>query len=473
MSSINVKYDYELLYHSSPDMFVSVSAEDAKIINCNETVLKNTGYTRKEIIGQQIFFMYHPDCLNEVKKAFKSYQERGKITNLELCLKKKNGSKIPVLLDVNSIKDENGNVLYSNSCWRDISKLKKVETQLQEFEYFFNNNNDLCGIANDKGYFEVVNQNLCKVLGYSKKEILETPFVELIHADDIPATTEAYNELKSGAKVINFVNRYRKKDNSYIYLEWNASPNPATGKLYCIARDITKQLDDQKKLVEANKDLEAFSYSAAHDLRAPLRSIFGYADMLNEDYGKDLNDEAKRFIGTIQTNASKMNTLIDDLLAFSKFGNEQVKHTAIEMKELVNEIVNELKETTKAKCEVTLKDLLPIFGDRSLMSQVLKNLLSNAFKYSSLKEKPTVQISSKELNNEVIYTIKDNGAGFDMQHASKLFNVFQRLHSEKEFQGTGVGLALVHRIITNHNGKIWAEGEVGKGATFFFSLPKN
>jgi len=220
-----------------------------------------------------------------------------------------------------------------------------------------------------------------------------------------------------------------------------------------------------------NKELESFSYSVAHDLRAPLRAVNGYAQILNEDYGAKLDDEGKRIIENISHNATKMGTLIDELLAFSRLGRKDLQSIMVDMNELTHRVVNEINKTTKHNAKIKIGNLHPVNGDYGLLHHVMFNLISNAVKYSSKKNEPVVEISSEEKNGEILLSVKDNGAGFDMKYADKLFGVFQRLHSQAEFEGNGVGLAIVQRIIAKHNGRVWAEGKKNEGAIFHFSLP--
>lgn len=224
------------------------------------------------------------------------------------------------------------------------------------------------------------------------------------------------------------------------------------------------------QLESVNKELEAFTYSVSHDLRAPLRAVNGYAEMLIEDYGSLLDDEGKRIVTTISANAAKMGILIDDLLAFSQLGRKEVQKTTIHMNELVAGVMLELQEATHHQAHIEVGNLHAVHADYSLIHQVMYNLLSNAIKYSSKKDRPHVEIASETRNGEIIFSVKDNGSGFDMRFVGKLFGVFQRLHSQDEFEGTGVGLAIVHRIIARHGGNVWAEGRVDAGATFYFSL---
>jgi signal transduction histidine kinase len=227
------------------------------------------------------------------------------------------------------------------------------------------------------------------------------------------------------------------------------------------------------ELEALNKELDSFTYSVSHDLRAPLRAVNGYAEMLNEDFGEVIGDEGKRIIQTIRYNAIKMGTLIDDLLAFSRLGRKEINKSSIDMNELVQGTLLELNKSMPNKAVIDVGELHHIEADYGLMSQVMLNLLSNAVKYSSKKEKPVIEIRSKIVKDEIVFSVKDNGAGFDMRYADKLFGVFQRLHSQEDFEGVGVGLAIVQRVINRHGGKVWAEGKVNEGATFSFSFHKN
>ncbi len=225
-----------------------------------------------------------------------------------------------------------------------------------------------------------------------------------------------------------------------------------------------------KDLKTSNQELEAFSYSVSHDLRAPLRAVNGYAQMLSEDHGPRLDSEGRRIIEIIRYNATKMGALIDDLLAFSRLGRKEIQRSLIDMNELTEGVLIEIDKSVKHHADIRIGKLHPIRADYGLIHQVVFNLISNAIKYSSKKEMPVIDISSKEVNAEVVFSVKDNGAGFNMNYYNKLFGVFQRLHSQDEFEGTGVGLAIIQRIITKHGGKVWAEGKPNEGAQFNFSL---
>jgi len=228
------------------------------------------------------------------------------------------------------------------------------------------------------------------------------------------------------------------------------------------------------ELESANKELEAFSYSVSHDLRAPLRHIDGFAGLLQEDASSTLSDAGRRYAATISAAAKRMSTLIDDLLGFARMGRADLRHTRVEMSALVAEVLQEISRDAQGRNVAWGIEPLPeVWGDRALLKQVWANLLANALKYTRPRDQAEIKVGCQPRVGELEFHVSDNGAGFDVQYAAKLFGVFQRLHREDEFEGTGVGLANVRRIITRHGGRTWAEGAVDRGATFYFSLPKH
>ncbi len=228
------------------------------------------------------------------------------------------------------------------------------------------------------------------------------------------------------------------------------------------------------EMENANKELEAFSYSISHDLRAPLRSIHGYMNIFSEEYADKIDDEAKRLITIILRNAQKMGQLIDDLLAFSRLGRMELAKQNVSMKDMVHQVWEEQTQLIGPRnIEFVLKEIPEGYADNVTIRQLWVNLVSNAMKYTRNKKNAVVEIGSEEKDDVSTYYVKDNGAGFDMRYYDKLFGVFQRLHSDKEFEGTGVGLAIVQRIISKHGGTVWAEAKPNEGATFYFSLKKN
>ncbi|HOI70815.1 MAG TPA: ATP-binding protein [Methanobacterium sp.] len=229
---------------------------------------------------------------------------------------------------------------------------------------------------------------------------------------------------------------------------------------------------EREKLKAANQELETFAYSVSHDLKVPLRAIDGFSRILGEDYHEKLDDEGKRLIDIIRQNTKKMSQLIDDILHLSRAGRQDMMLTKIDLESLIQNAFNELKQSNKDRnIQLEIEPLPPVYGDRALLQQVISNLIANSFKFTGPRETALIEVGFQVGKKEYIFHIKDNGVGFNMKYSDKLFGLFQRLHGQDEFDGTGVGLSIVQRIIRRHGGDIWAEGKVDEGATFYFSLP--
>lgn len=241
-----------------------------------------------------------------------------------------------------------------------------------------------------------------------------------------------------------------------------------------VYQDLESRVQERtQQLEELNNDLEAFSYSVSHDLQAPLRTIRGFIDILKQDQDTNIDEESMQMLAMIDQNAGEMSEMISGLLAFFRMGKKQLEKTDVSMFAMVDNVCDKLKEQNPTQViEFKIAPLPDVEGDTTLLRHVWTNLVNNAVKYSSKKDKSIIEIGFENSGDEIVYYVKDNGAGFDMQYAEKLFGVFQRLHLKRDFQGTGVGLATVQKIVSKHGGKIWAEAKVGEGATFFFSLPK-
>jgi two-component system sensor kinase len=226
-------------------------------------------------------------------------------------------------------------------------------------------------------------------------------------------------------------------------------------------------------LEEANAELEAFAYSVSHDLRAPLRAIDGFSHILLDDYATQLDDEGRRLLNQVRGNAIRMARLIDDILAFSRMSRREMAATAVDMTELARDVAAEIASSCEGRrIRFEIAELPPARGDREMMRQVLVNLLSNAAKFTRSRSEAVIEIGATMTADGVSYYVRDNGVGFDMNYVGKLFGVFERLHLQKDYEGTGIGLAIVKRVITRHGGRVWAEGKVEEGATFHFFLPR-
>ncbi len=249
---------------------------------------------------------------------------------------------------------------------------------------------------------------------------------------------------------------------------------------YLIRHDVTArrrvadELQRRGELLEAaNKELEAFSYSVSHDLRAPLRHIDGYASLLSKAAAVSLDDKAKRYLQTISESATRMGQLIDDLLIFSRMGRQEMLHGKVDLNQLIASVLHDLRHDLQDRTiSWTIAQLPEVIGDAAMLRQVFENLVSNAIKFTGTRPQASIEVGSRQSSQEeIVVFVRDNGVGFDMRYANKLFGVFQRLHRADEFDGTGIGLANVRRIVHRHGGKTWAEGALGEGATFFVSLP--
>jgi len=249
--------------------------------------------------------------------------------------------------------------------------------------------------------------------------------------------------------------------------------NVMAGEVKRSREDLEEQVVERTRaLHETNAELEAFSYSVSHDLRAPLRAIHGFARILLEEHGAQLDPEGKRLLGVIDANTKRMGQLIDDLLSFSRLGRKHLESARVDMGDLVRTIADEVQRGAGDRpLDITIGPLPPTRGDRDMLRYAVTNLLDNAAKFTRRRTPGRIEVGHHTNGSESVYFVKDNGAGFDQRYADKLFGVFQRLHRADEFEGTGVGLAIVQRIVRRHGGRVWAEGEVEAGATFFFSLP--
>ncbi|HEX2868295.1 MAG TPA: PAS domain S-box protein [Ignavibacteriales bacterium] len=346
-----------------------------------------------------------------------------------------------------------------------------------------------------------VNEATLELFEAENKEDLINSFPLIAEQEGFRVQRESILAISEGKKrfEISTVRRTLKGKEIHAHIRWNVAEGfeETYGKVLVSIEDITElkkteealkesnnelnklntELEERVKkrtsqLEEANRELEAFSYSVSHDLKAPLRAIDGFSQILLDDYAAQFNPEAKKFLNIISKNAGQMEHLIEDLLSFAKIYNREKNEVLINMNTIVRTITDQaLKDNPDRRISFTIKDLPEVTGDRPMLQQVWINLISNAVKFTKDRETASIEIGGEKKEKEVVYYIKDNGTGFNMDYAYKLFGVFQRLHPSSEFEGTGVGLAIVQRILRRHEGNIWAEAEQNKGATFFFSLP--
>lgn len=352
----------------------------------------------------------------------------------------------------------------------------KVENEKTLMAGIFSNGTQGIILTNESGGIVMANPFAEQLFGFEPNELIGRPCSELF-LQDRQIEQLMTNELAGQPLKIS---AFRKNGVEFA-AEISANHYQSGGESYIVQfiTDITRRIASEEKLLTqkreleiVNQQLESFSYSVSHDLRSPLRAVGGYAQMLEEDYSATLDEEANRLLRNIQRNAKRMGALIDDLLTFSRLGRKEVQKGNVDMNHVVQSALSEISESINHHAHVTIGLLPTVMADKPLLSHVFSNLLSNAIKYSSNCEKPIVSVSCVEHTDEVILCVRDNGVGFDMQYVNKLFGVFQRLHLDSEFEGTGVGLAIAFRIIQKHSGKMWAEAKEGEGAAFYFSLPK-
>ncbi|MEW6054364.1 MAG: PAS domain S-box protein [Nitrospirota bacterium] len=383
-----------------------------------------------------------------------------------------------------------------NEMKQSLEKQKLVEEMLRTSEKRFSDIMDQAPdafiIHNTQGQIVYVNKKACHSLGYTREELLSKTIADIDPEEIEKGKDKLWDRVIEGEPAVFESHHQRKEGETFpveislgaIYLDHEtlilAIANDITGRkkaeqeIQKLNEELEHRVRERTSQLEAaNKELEAFSYSVSHDLRAPLRAIDGFTEILMRKYSTKLDDEGKRICSIITGNAQKMGQLIDDILALSRLGRAEMHFSSIDMKNMAHEVYFELATPeTRQRIDMQLGDLDKASSDPVLMKQVWVNLISNAIKFTSNREHAVISITSREEEDRTVYCVKDNGAGFDMQYKDKLFGVFQRLHSDQEFPGTGVGLAIIQRLVRRHGGEVWAEGEVDKGAEFCFSLPK-
>jgi PAS domain S-box-containing protein len=348
--------------------------------------------------------------------------------------------------------------------------------------------------CNPDGIITSWNTGAVALTGHRAEDVVNTHVSVIVPPALVDEANAAIAEMLSGRHYHHFESRIIKADGTGLRVSVTLSPIISGGQqigVSFIIRDAytackTREPDMEEvneilekrvaertaELQEANSALEAFSYSVSHDLKAPVRAINNFAKLISRECSQQLPPDAIELLGHIESNSRRLNCIIEDLLSLARFNKGVVNFTSVHTDTLFTKVWDNLKRTmpNSAAMQIT-GDLPAVYADASMIEQVVVNLLSNAIKYSAQKEKPMVKVGSRNMNGSLVFYVKDNGAGFDMQYYDRLFGVFERLHSASEFEGTGVGLYLVKRILEKHGGRIWANAIVGEGAEFCFTLP--
>ncbi len=461
---------FRSLLESAPDAMV-IAGENGVISLVNERVESLFGYSRQELLGQPI------DNLIQTQLSTLTSQAVG--VGTELVGHRKDGSFFPIEVSVRPLQTETG--LLVSSSIRDITERKRAEHQRAGLAAIVEASDDAIIGTDPTGVVTSWNHGAERLFGYGASEIIGMPISLISPTGSSP---EIATTVSTGV-VQRFDAVRRRKDGARVDVSVTSSPvRDSRGVVVGVskvARDITTRIKDAVALtqakdaaVAASLELEAFSYSVAHDLRTPLRGMNGFAQVLLEDYGTKLDAEGKVWLNEIMKSAKRMGALIDALLAISRVSRSELNREPVDLTALVNEVAQQLAAAEPHRAvELEVQPGLTVEADPALTRALFDNLLGNAWKFTSQTANARIEVGTTIANAEQVFFVRDNGAGFSMAYANKLFVAFQRLHSTAEFPGIGIGLATVQRIVRRHGGSIWAEGKIGAGATFYFSFSKS
>ncbi len=438
----------------------------------------------------------HPDDRERVRDEFFARAELG-LYDTEYRVARPDASIIWIRDRGFPIHDDRGGLLYIAGIAEDITTRKQMERSLRANEALFRQLAEslphLVWAARTDGRYEYLSHRWADYTGLDPARHLDFGWLEQIHPDERLFVADAWNEAVRRGADFNSEYRIRRSDGAYRWFESRAVPllddsgaitrwfgsnidihdaRAMSDELRRLNAGLEQRVEQRtSELAAANHELEAFSYSVSHDLRAPLRTIDGFSEAVMEDYGRDLPDEARRFLQLIREGSQRMAALIEDLLTFSRLSRQPLRRERVHTQRLVNQALEELRpEIGDRRVDLDIGVLPPVEADPRLTRQVWLNLLSNALKYTRPVGHARITVTSRMANGERIFQVADNGTGFDMTYAGKLFGVFQRLHNDAAFEGTGVGLAIVQRIVHRHGGRVWATAAVNEGATFSFTL---
>ncbi len=481
-------YTYDWEYWRNPDgSFVHISP------SCE----RYTGYTAEEFYNQPelLVDIVHPDNREDFRHHLDSLELEGRHSS-DFRIITKNGEERWIAHACQPIFDDKGNSLGRRGSNRDITLRKQLESELKLERDSLRSYFDLVGVMiialDHNGNVTKINKFGGRLLGYPEEEIVgKNWFDNFVPATERAAVKKMFQEVMAGnlEGVGAFDNPIVTKDGQQRMISWRntyvTGQNGEIVQTLSSGLDITKRQKEEAEL-EKHRDrleemvkqrtaeLEAFTYSVSHDLRAPLRSIDGFSQVVIEDYSADLDKKALDYLRKVRLATERMALMIDDLLLLSRATQAEVAKSKVDVTELAEEAVQSLRQNDPArKAEIKIQKRMTVWTDPVLIRIVLDNLLSNSWKFTSVRKVTKIELGWSQAENEVLFQVHDNGVGFDARYADKLFTPFQRLHSQDEFPGTGIGLATVARVIHRLGGRVWAEAETGKGATFGFSVPRN
>lgn len=490
---------YRDVISCSPNAVIGVDL-DGYLLFWNPAAERIFGWTSAEVVGSRLPFVPEGHW-SEFEASIARVEAGETLVGVERIRRHRDGHDLHVRLSAAPFRDASGRVVGSLAFLEDITPQVDTVSHLlaseRRFRQMFMSAAVGISVTEVDGRYREANPAFCRLLGYREEELRGRNFQSITYPEDLEETVLYHRRLIAG-EIRSYVleKRYVRKDGSLMWCRISVTlvrgPDDEPDYLVAVTEDVTKRreaeaslrrlnLELEKRISERtaeleriNEELEAFTYSVSHDLRAPLRAIDGWAQAVIEDYEKVLDEPGRQMLQRQRAASQRLGCLIDDLLRLSRVTRQSFQRQSVDPSELVMRVWQEVAGNldTRVSAVPQIGELPKCDADPELLEHVFSNLLSNAAKFSQHEPEPRIEIGSiPDEKDGVAYFVRDNGAGFDARYADKLFQPFQRLHSDREFLGTGVGLAIVQRVIHRHGGRIWAESEVGRGATFFFTIP--